>query len=593
MGDSWNLLAYDPRTKLNVERAIFISYRREDTIAHAGRLADRLSAHFGKDSVFIDVDGISPGEDFIDVLTSKVAACDTLIAVIGKHWLDATDEHARPRLENPEDFVLVEIRAALQRKIRVIPVLVGGAEMPRPLELPESIRALARRNAFSISDTGFHISVSRLIEALERTTVMPSLRTEDSSPEESSRGASAFESTRIDDISQQAAESPISISEILTTASSPFASNDERARTESTTATSASTLADLESGEGDSERLFARPENDRYVQVEEPDRWRRQLTVGVPVLGMSILAVLYLSISTSPRKEGGDVDQTTATERSSVVTQTGPPRNTAGVSTTPQQEKPTSATQTLRPAVQTVTSRPSDKINTPVRVGGDIKPPTKTKDVRPSYPPIAQASRVQGVVIIEATIGSDGKVQDARVLRSIPLLDAAAVEAVRQWEFTPTLLKGVAIPVIMTVSVQFNLSDSNSDTTAAAASVQPKEPGEAVAPRDRSKFFLADDHKNADAAITARGNSVALYNQGAVLYNAGKFAEAKTRFEAATKADPSNAIAFYQLGMTMINLGQHSDAVTALQTFLKLAPGDPKAEEVRATLPVLQQGSPR
>lgn len=287
------MLAYDPRTKLNVERAIFISYRREDTTAHAGRLADRLSAHFGKDSVFIDVDGISPGEDFIDVLTSKVAACDTLIAVIGKHWLDATDEHGRPRLDSPEDFVLIEIRAALQRKIRVIPVLVGGAEMPRPLELPESIRALARRNAFSISDTGFHISVSKLIEALERATtsefsssgqvanVMPSLRTEGSSPEESSRGASAFESTKIDDIAQQAAESPIPISKILTTASSPFASNDERASTESTTATRASTLADLENGEGDSKRLFARPENDRYVQIEEPNSWQRKLIVGV------------------------------------------------------------------------------------------------------------------------------------------------------------------------------------------------------------------------------------------------------------------------------------------------------------------------
>ena len=94
----------------------------------------------------------------------------------------------------------------------------------------------------------------------------------------------------------------------------------------------------------------------------------------------------------------------------------------------------------------------------PVRVGGNIKPPVKTKDVRPQYPPIAQSARVQGVVIIEATIGPNGKVQDARVLRSIPLLDAAALDAVRQWEFTPTLLNGVPVPVIMTVTVQFTLS---------------------------------------------------------------------------------------------------------------------------------------
>jgi protein TonB len=94
----------------------------------------------------------------------------------------------------------------------------------------------------------------------------------------------------------------------------------------------------------------------------------------------------------------------------------------------------------------------------PVRVGGNIKPPQKTKDVRPSYPPIAQSARVQGIVIIEATIGPNGQVQDARVLRSIPLLDQAALDAVRQWVFTPTLLNGVPVPVIMTVTVQFTLS---------------------------------------------------------------------------------------------------------------------------------------
>jgi len=93
----------------------------------------------------------------------------------------------------------------------------------------------------------------------------------------------------------------------------------------------------------------------------------------------------------------------------------------------------------------------------PVRVGGNIRPPTKIKDVKPIYPSIAQSARVQGVVIIEATIGLDGKVNDARVLRSIPLLDQAALDAVRQWQFTPTLLNGVPVPVIMTVTVNFTL----------------------------------------------------------------------------------------------------------------------------------------
>ena len=95
----------------------------------------------------------------------------------------------------------------------------------------------------------------------------------------------------------------------------------------------------------------------------------------------------------------------------------------------------------------------------PVRVGGAIRAPKRTRDVPPEYPAIAQSARVQGVVILEATIGADGRVQDARVLRSIPLLDQAARDAVLQWEFEPTLLNGQPVPVIMTMTVQFTLND--------------------------------------------------------------------------------------------------------------------------------------
>lgn len=93
----------------------------------------------------------------------------------------------------------------------------------------------------------------------------------------------------------------------------------------------------------------------------------------------------------------------------------------------------------------------------PLRVGGNIKPPTKIKDVRPVYPTDAQLARVQGVVIIEATIDEYGRVVQACVLRSIPLLDEAALQAVSQWEFTPTLLNGAPMPVVMTVTVNFTL----------------------------------------------------------------------------------------------------------------------------------------
>jgi protein TonB len=90
-----------------------------------------------------------------------------------------------------------------------------------------------------------------------------------------------------------------------------------------------------------------------------------------------------------------------------------------------------------------------------VRVGGPISPPTKIKNVTPVYPAIAKSARVSGTVTIEATIGPDGKVIDARVVRSVPLLDQAALDAVQQWEYTPTMQKGVAVPVVITVNVNF------------------------------------------------------------------------------------------------------------------------------------------
>jgi hypothetical protein len=105
---------------------IFISYRREDSEWSAGRLGDRLKAHFGQDRIFVDVGTIEPGMDFVEAIERSVGSCDVLIAVIGKRWLISSDEEGRHRLDNPEDSVRIEIVTALKRGIRVIPVLVDG-----------------------------------------------------------------------------------------------------------------------------------------------------------------------------------------------------------------------------------------------------------------------------------------------------------------------------------------------------------------------------------------------------------------------------------------------------------------------------------
>jgi periplasmic protein TonB len=108
-------------------------------------------------------------------------------------------------------------------------------------------------------------------------------------------------------------------------------------------------------------------------------------------------------------------------------------------------------------AANLLAAPPPPPPSAPVRVGGDIKEPKKIKDAKPVYPPVAMAAKVQGIVIIEATIGKDGKVKDAKILRGQPLLNQAAMDAVNQWEFTPTMLNGQPVDVLMTVTVNFAL----------------------------------------------------------------------------------------------------------------------------------------
>lgn len=146
---------------------IFISYRRDDSSGHAGRLFDGLSARFGEEQVFMDIDQIEPGEDFVQVIESAVGSCEILIALIGRNWLASRDESGR-RLDNPNDFVRLEITAALVRGIPVIPVLVQGARMPRPQDLPEDLSALSRRHALELSDLRWKHDVDQLTGVLEK-----------------------------------------------------------------------------------------------------------------------------------------------------------------------------------------------------------------------------------------------------------------------------------------------------------------------------------------------------------------------------------------------------------------------------------------
>jgi len=141
---------------------IFISYRREESRWSARSLHDRLCRDFDPTQIFMDIDAIALGEDFVKAIETTVAKCDVLIAVIGNNWLTSKDDHGDRRLDNPEDFVRMEIGAALKREISVIPVLVDAALMPRAIDLPEDLKSLVRRNALRITDTSFDGDCQRL-----------------------------------------------------------------------------------------------------------------------------------------------------------------------------------------------------------------------------------------------------------------------------------------------------------------------------------------------------------------------------------------------------------------------------------------------
>ena len=129
---------------------LFISYRRDDSAGHAGRVHDRLQQEFGRDLLFMDVDSIPLGVNFSKVIGDEVAKCNTLLAVIGPGWLDARDEKGNRRLENPDDFVRIEIGTALKRGIRVIPILLDGTRVPKVDQLPDDLKELALRNGLDV-----------------------------------------------------------------------------------------------------------------------------------------------------------------------------------------------------------------------------------------------------------------------------------------------------------------------------------------------------------------------------------------------------------------------------------------------------------
>src|SRR5262249_19799012 len=148
---------------------IFISYRRDDSADVTGRIYDRLVERYGKIRIFKDVDSIPFGVDFRTYLDEAVGDCTVLIAVIGDKWLYALNPLGKRRLDDPGDFVRIEIASALKRNILVIPVLVNGAKMPAEGDLPDDLKGLVYRNGTPVRhDPDFHTDVDRVLKGLDK-----------------------------------------------------------------------------------------------------------------------------------------------------------------------------------------------------------------------------------------------------------------------------------------------------------------------------------------------------------------------------------------------------------------------------------------
>lgn len=145
---------------------IFISYRRDDAGGFAGRLSDTLTAHFGDDRVFRDITGIEYGDDFEQVIDTRITESSAVIVLIGDRWTSVAGADGGRRLDDPEDYVRREVSAALASGVAVVPVLIGEAGMPRRDELPENLAGLARRNAMTLTDERWDFDVARLAKML-------------------------------------------------------------------------------------------------------------------------------------------------------------------------------------------------------------------------------------------------------------------------------------------------------------------------------------------------------------------------------------------------------------------------------------------
>jgi len=478
--------------------AIFISYRRSDSQGEAGRVFDDLVNHFGDHSVFMDVAGIEAGRDFRKVIEESVAECGVLLVVMGPQWLNAKDESGARRLDDPADFVRIETASALKRDIPVVPVLVHGAQMPRADQLPDDLKDLAYRNCVELTHARWKSDIKLLIEALQRLVgdANSNKKTAPSSKVTASRqlatpGVSrvmagsavridpaviqrvgralalhigpiadtvvrraASRCTSVEDLYLKLAEeidSPVQRQEFLSGRSRiPSASPPDGVEA-ATPARSIRAVSGSQPLSRTGEKKSGTPAPTTIPGSVRSKYWF--LMSGIVIVGILTLVVAKRFAApkgTDPSK----IDQ--GSTRKTNTHEPAPMKTAVPV--------PPAETQPIK--LHSTRGTGESELGTPqrVHVSPEVSMGLLTRKVLPIYPPVARQAHVEGTVILDADISSDGTVETLKATSGHPLLVPAAIDAVKQWRYKSYMRDGEPVAVNTQITVTSRFRESGIDS---------------------------------------------------------------------------------------------------------------------------------
>ncbi|MBV9182731.1 MAG: TonB family protein [Acidobacteria bacterium] len=488
--------------------AIFVSYRRSDSQGEAGRVFDDLVAEFGEDMVFMDVAAIEAGRDFRKVIEESVSQCSVLLVVIGPEWLNAKNESGTKRLDDPTDFVRIETASALRRDIPVIPLLVRGAQMPHPDQLPEALKDLAYRNCCELTHARWRSDLQLLIDALHRVIGNPACRETKATPGKPpsnsplplpqtsetfpvSKPFTGIDAAILERLTKDLAVHIGPISEVVVRRlASHCASAEDLCREAAEEIESRAEREEFLLKHG---RLLASSSPDKEISrnpsgTVPPERVsptskekqaKSEVARAAPkhlamarkslfVAGGTMLAVLLLLAAANHFGRRENRFRYRVGSEGQGAPERGPIARKTYTLSSPAGNQPNSGSSRGAPqaSVQTETPSTSAQMKPAVfkpaggqkfRVPAEVSSSLVVRKVVPDYPRVAQDARVQGAVVLEANISRDGIVREIRGISGSPLLMPAAIDAVKQWQYNPLVLNGKPVEMQTLITINFTL----------------------------------------------------------------------------------------------------------------------------------------